>query len=57
MKYVLGSLLLAGGLARSVGTANADPLTLTSPRIQTTVRSRSKMPAATSSDRRIASAC
>jgi len=34
MKYALGSLLLAGGLALSVGTAKADPLTLTSPQIQ-----------------------
>ena len=34
MKYALGSLLLAGGLALSIGTAKADPLTLTSPQIQ-----------------------
>jgi hypothetical protein len=31
MKYALGSLLLAGGLALSIDTAKADPLTLTSP--------------------------
>jgi phosphatidylethanolamine-binding protein (PEBP) family uncharacterized protein len=34
MKYTLGSLLLAGALALSIGTAKADPLTLTSPQIQ-----------------------
>src|SRR5580698_6776156 len=34
MKYALGGLLLAGGLALSIGTAKADPLTLTSPQIQ-----------------------
>ena len=33
MKYALGGLLLAGGLALSIGTAKADPLTLTSPQI------------------------
>ena len=34
MKYALGSLILAGGLALSIGSAKADQLTLTSPRIQ-----------------------
>jgi Raf kinase inhibitor-like YbhB/YbcL family protein len=34
MKYALGSVLLAGGLALLIGTAKADPLTLTSPQIQ-----------------------
>jgi Raf kinase inhibitor-like YbhB/YbcL family protein len=34
MKYGFGSLLLAGGLALSIGTAKADVLTLTSPQIQ-----------------------
>src|ERR1051326_8123418 len=34
MKYALGSLLLVGGLALSIGTAKADPLTLTSPQVQ-----------------------
>jgi phosphatidylethanolamine-binding protein (PEBP) family uncharacterized protein len=34
MKYALGSLFLAGGLALSISTAKADPLTLTSPQIQ-----------------------
>src|SRR6202035_5055826 len=34
MKYALGGLLLAAGLALSIGTAKADPLTLTSPQIQ-----------------------
>ena len=34
MKYALGTLLVAGGLALSIGVAKADPLTLTSPQIQ-----------------------
>jgi Raf kinase inhibitor-like YbhB/YbcL family protein len=34
MRYGLGSLLLAAGLALLIGTAKADPLTLTSPRFQ-----------------------
>ena len=34
MKYGLGGLFLAGGLALSISTAKADPLTLTSPQIQ-----------------------
>jgi hypothetical protein len=34
MKYALGSLFLAGGLALSIGTAKADPPTLTSPQLQ-----------------------
>ena len=33
MKYALGSLFLAGGLALSIGAAKAEPLTLTSPQI------------------------
>lgn len=34
MKHALGCLLLAGGLALSIGSAKADVLTLTSPQIQ-----------------------
>ena len=34
MKYALGGLFLVGGLALSISTAKADPLTLTSPQIQ-----------------------
>ena len=34
MKYALGNLLVAVGLALSIGAANADPLTLTSPAFQ-----------------------
>lgn len=33
MKYALGALVLAGGLALSIGAAKADVLTLTSPQI------------------------
>ncbi len=56
MKYALRSLLLAGGLALSIGTAKA--IRGRSPRhsFRTTAHSRSKMPVATSSDPRIASA-
>ena len=34
MKFALRSLLFSAGLALSIGTAKADPLTLTSPQIQ-----------------------